>query len=228
MKPKISTITSLVLLAMLVFVSRWTGPETQRDEHGHRLVRGSLFAWQYARQISAAAKPNERSRDFVREIQATEPEARVARLYHCVHDRWTYTSDPEGGRDWLRFSEEMIDSDHGFRGDCEDFAILMLSLLQSFDEPLDCRIVLAGPETDDRPAHAYVEIRICDPDEYPANTAEQQEQLSKLQNEWNIDELTIHRDTDGIWLALDDFPPTSHKGRRKYTIKPDGTLRKAQ
>lgn len=225
MKQSFKTILSIVGLVLMMLISSWTGSKTRRDDRGHRLVRGSMIAWHYGKQVSAAAQPSDASRAFVADISVDDPVARVAALYERVCDRWKYERDPEGNRDWLRFSKEMLHPDDGFRGDCEDFAILISSLLQSFEVPIDCRIVLAGPSTDAPTGHAYVEIRVCDFEDYPQDTSASQTQLRQLELAWDVEGLSFRRDCDGIWLALDGFPPVKHCGERRLAIKPDGTVR---
>lgn len=181
-----------------------------------RLFRASPILARYATQVAEAAKPGPNSKEFVKTVGNDDPTAAVASLYKRVIDRWAYVSDPEDTVDWLRPAERMLVD---WEGDCEDFAILMASLLQSLPTSIDCRIVLAGPSDDNNQHHAFVELRLCDAGE------DEQPLLDELGRHWRAGKLRYRRDAEGLWLALDGgVPPVPHTGQPRLAISPDGRV----
>ena len=181
-----------------------------------RLFRASPILDRYAKQVADAGKPGPNSRKFVEGVDDDDPIAQVASLYKRSIDRWKYVSDPEDSVDWLRPAEQMLVD---WEGDCEDFAILMASLLQSLETSIDCRIVLAGPSADNDQHHAFVELRLCDAKE------DEQSLLTELGRHWRAGKLRYRRDSEGLWLALDGgVPPVPHTGRPRLAIYPDGRV----
>lgn len=74
----------------------------------------------------------------------------VKRIWYHVKRNWRYVSDPRGG-DYFAPANETIEA--GLAGDCDDFAILLASLIEAIGG--DARIVLAfGPGS----GHAYCEL----------------------------------------------------------------------
>lgn len=78
----------------------------------------------------------------------------VARIWSHVRSNWRYVNDPRGSEYFATASETI---GNGFIGDCDDFAILLVAMIQAIGG--DARIVMMdGPQG----GHAYAEV--CLPD----------------------------------------------------------------
>jgi DNA-directed RNA polymerase subunit RPC12/RpoP len=74
----------------------------------------------------------------------------VARVWTHVRGRWRYVNDPRGNEYFARASETI---ENGFAGDCDDFSIVLASMLTAIGG--DVRVVMMdGPEG----GHAYTEV----------------------------------------------------------------------
>jgi hypothetical protein len=78
--------------------------------------------------------------------------AQTCDLWESVDSRWTYVDDPDGG-DYFSPASRTIAL--GFKGDCDDFAIVLAAMIESVGG--DARIVYARNGT---AGHAYPEVYI--------------------------------------------------------------------
>ena len=78
--------------------------------------------------------------------------AQTCDLWETVYSRWTYVDDPNGGDYFSPASRTIV---LGYKGDCDDFAIVVASMIESVGG--DARIVYARNKTT---GHAYPEVYI--------------------------------------------------------------------
>jgi len=125
---------------------------------------------------------------------------------------WRYVGDPRG-LDYYRYASESlkIGREDGYSGigDCDDFAILMVALIESVGGTT--RIILAQNNTTG--GHAYAEVYLgClgDQDNYV------EEIIKWLEKKYNTNEIYTHIDTEtkDVWLNLDwgDLSGNAHPG----------------
>jgi hypothetical protein len=117
----------------------------------------------------------------------------VARLWSHVRERWRYVNDPRG-TEYFASATETIAND--FAGDCDDFAILLVSLIRSIGG--EARLVMMdGP----RGGHAYAEACV----EQSPDVV--RERLSNHYRRLRTGEVkSIHyrpSETCDVWLNLD-------------------------
>ena len=79
--------------------------------------------------------------------------AQICDLWDAVYNKWTYVSDPQGP-DYYSPASRTIQL--GLKGDCDDFAITVGSVVQSIGG--SSRIVTAYNENG---GHAYPEVMVC-------------------------------------------------------------------
>lgn len=146
----------------------------------------------------------------------------VARVWTHVRQSWRYVSDPRGGEYFARASETI---DNGMAGDCDDFATVIIAMLQAIGG--EGRMVMVDG---DEGGHAYAEVCIeAQPDEvarrlaafYASDRTPQQVQVAD-----------IHYRSDDrcpVWLNLDwnARAPGGAYGRERWAvaIHTDGTTR---
>ncbi|NMB79995.1 MAG: transglutaminase domain-containing protein [Methanomicrobiales archaeon] len=152
-----------------------------------------------AERIRDAIDPiNPITRDFaVSRIQkahgGTFNAAQVADLWETVYDGWTYVEDPRG-REYFSPASRTITL--GLKGDCDDFAIVVASLIEAVGG--NARIIMAGNGT---AAHAYPEV-------YIGTTQEDYEAVAAyIRERYGVTEVGYHVTRSGnttrYWLNLD-------------------------
>lgn len=104
--------------------------------------------------VSAIESTHPRTRNAAATIAAEDEGAfrveQVARIWSKVRSEWRYVNDPRGDEYFAHASETI---DNGYIGDCDDFAIVLVSMIGSIGG--DARIVMMdGPQG----GHAYAEV----------------------------------------------------------------------
>ncbi len=74
----------------------------------------------------------------------------ICEIYSDLHSRWKYVNDPRGSEYFASASESI---QNGLTGDCDDFAILMATLIECIGG--SARITLAHNSAS---GHAYAEV----------------------------------------------------------------------
>jgi hypothetical protein len=188
-------------------------------ESGGRPFRASPQLAEYAQQIARAARPGARCRQFVSQFVGT-PLEQVAAVYRAVDANWRYVPDPVDDVDWLQSAEDTL-GPLVWRGDCEDEAVLMMALLQAMPDPIDCRLIVAGPTNSGKSGHAFAEVRIS------ADRHKDPKLLTRLAKRWGALGLDYRVDDAGVWLPLQHgCPPRIYEGADRFAIYPDGKILK--
>jgi len=130
--------------------------------------------------------------------------AQICDLWESVYYRWTYVDDPNGD-DYFSPASRTITL--GFKGDCDDFAIVVAAMIESIGG--DARIVTAQNSTY---AHAYPEVYIGDtPEEFEAAAA-------YIRERYHVTDVGCHITTakngPRYWLNLDWW--STHPGGKFY------------
>ena len=164
-------------------------------------------------------------RDYAARLAAKYPGEynlkQMSSIYDDVYKKWKYVNDPKG--EYISPASRTIQN--GLIGDCDDYAVLMCSLIEAIGG--DCRLVLAfGKEGN----HVYAEARI------KAN----QESLDEINSHYAgvlhtqsdlgaIRRINYHSDPDGEWLNLDQisaYPGGAFFNADKYfVIYPNGSYK---
>lgn len=122
----------------------------------------------------------------------------VCEIYDQVFDNWKYVNDPKGSE---YFSKASNSINVRLKGDCDDFAILMASLIQSVGGTV--RINLASGTTG---GHAFAEVYL---NEAPENVRKKLDRhyknfFQKLFGISKVEGIYYRNDPKGgIWLNLD-------------------------
>lgn len=126
---------------------------------------------------------------------------------------WSYARDPRGV-DYFNFASKSLsagdDAKCAAAGDCDDFAILMSSLVESIGGTT--RIILA--RNNSTGGHAYAEVYIGRLND---ESSQVDETIKWLQQDYDTDKIFTHIDTDTkeVWLNLDwgnDARGNAHPG----------------
>jgi len=130
--------------------------------------------------------------------------AQICDLWETVYSRWTYVDDPSGD-DYFSPASRTIAL--GFKGDCDDFAIVVAAMIESIGG--SARIVTAQNGTY---GHAYPEV-------YVGDTLEEFEAAAAyIRKRYHVTDVGCHITTgeDGprYWLNLDWW--SSHPGGKFY------------
>ena len=130
--------------------------------------------------------------------------AQICDLWENVYNRWTYVDDPHGGE---YFSPASRTITLGLKGDCDDFAIVVASMIESVGG--SARVVTAKNSTS---GHAYPEV-------YIGNTSEQYEKAADyIRHRYHVTNVGCHVTTDAdgprYWLNLDWW--STHPGGRFF------------
>jgi hypothetical protein len=119
--------------------------------------------------------------------------AQVSDLWETVYTRWTYVEDPRGS-DYFSPASRTIAL--GLKGDCDDFAIVVASMIGAVGG--NARIVHARNGTE---SHAYPEV-------YIGTTREEYEAVAGyIRERYAVKEVSCHitrdENTTRYWLNLD-------------------------
>ena len=162
-------------------------------------------------------------RDYAARLAAKYPGKynlkQMSSIYDDVFQKWKFVNDPEG--EYISPASRTIQN--GLIGDCDDYAVLMCSLIEAIGG--DCRLVLAfGKEGN----HVYAEAKI------KAN----QESLDEINSHYAgalhtqsdlgaVRRINYHSEPDGEWLNLDQisaYPGGAFYNAEKYfVIYPNGS-----
>ena len=129
----------------------------------------------------------------------------ICAIYEYLRSHWKYVNDPRGFDYFAPASESIIS---GLAGDCDDFAILMASLIEAIGGA--SRVVLASRH--DGTGHAYAEVYIG------RNFREAKQVMDSLYSTYTKEHslqvflhwlknrnfvFYYHQDITGCWLNLD-------------------------
>lgn len=135
-----------------------------------------------------------KSIELTEEFRTKDRVSRICAIFDFLYKGWNYSKDPFG----MEYFEKAGVSIHTMTGDCDDYSILMVSMLRSIDE--DSRVICVS-------GHAYPEVYIGK----DLNSAEVETMLQEINDYYTergsgrkITRLNYHNDQDGtFWLNLD-------------------------
>jgi len=121
----------------------------------------------------------------------------VARLFTHVRERWRYVNDP-AGVDYFASASETLDN--GLAGDCDDFAILLVSMVTSIGGRARL-VMMDGPHG----GHAYAEACLeVSPEEVAARLARFVRRLPPESWQGRLRDIHFRSSADcPVWLNLD-------------------------
>ncbi|OPY53985.1 MAG: PKD domain protein [Methanosaeta sp. PtaU1.Bin112] len=123
----------------------------------------------------------------------------ICSIYEYMVGNWSYKRD-QRGIEVLQYSNKSLEKGEGRysgQGDCDDFAILLASLIESIGGT--SRIILAyGPYG----GHAYTEVYLG---AFSGSECDVERMLRWLKKKYNVQEINYHTDLDtgDVWLNLD-------------------------
>jgi len=126
----------------------------------------------------------------------------ISSIYNNMVGRWTYVDDWKG-LEQFQYSNYTLtigkDAGSSGKGDCDDFSILLASLIESIGGTP--RIILAySPSLGE--GHAYTEVYLGKADE---QNGEAYRIIKWLKSEYNVENISYHKDLDNgdLWLNMD-------------------------
>lgn len=135
-----------------------------------------------------------RTFELTEEFGSADHVSRICTVFDFLYKGWNYSRDPFG----LEYFEKAGVSIYTMTGDCDDYSILMISMLRSIDE--DGRVVCVS-------GHAYPEVYIgkdMTSDELNILLEGINVYYSNKGSGSRIKRLNYHSDSDGtFWLNLD-------------------------
>jgi len=143
----------------------------------------------------------------------------VCDLFDALMDQWTYVSDTTHVDYYAKASESI---QLGLKGDCDDYAVLLVSLILSIGG--GARIVSACDP--DEGCHAYAEVFLTTVKEEAISIHRSIMRRYRPNEDWN-QTLPFHleRASGTYWLNLDwwnDYPGGKVFGKRKQAIYANG------
>jgi len=184
-----------------------------------------------AKKVSATIKPtNPIVRDYAVNLAKKYPGqysvAQICAIWYHLKENWKYVNDPRS-KEYLAPASETIKV--GLAGDCDDFAILMASLIEAIGG--SARVVIAQGKSG---AHAYCEVYMASNEQGSQaviNSIATRDFFKKLFSELRIvsnHRFHYHKDSvGGCWLNLDwsaDYPGGPFfEATRQIFIYADGT-----
>jgi len=184
-----------------------------------------------AKKVSAAIEPTTPIvRDYAVNLAKKYPGpysvAQICAIWYHLKENWRYVNDPRS-KEYLAPASETIKV--GLAGDCDDFAILMASLIEAIGG--SARVVIAQGKSG---AHAYCEVYMASNEQgsqVVINSIATRDFFKKLFSELRIvsnHRFHYHKDSaGGCWLNLDwgaDYPGGAFfEATRQIFIYADGT-----
>ena len=153
-------------------------------------------------------------------------------IFKYLEENWRYVSDPKGV-DYVAPAHESIEA--GLAGDCDDFAVLMASLIEAIGG--SARVIVAwGPEG----GHAYCEVYVGSEKDleelidWICEYSDEYGTLSQKIYRWLVGQNYVfhyHKTASGeVWLNLDwsaEYPGGPFfKSYKAYAVYPDGKVKK--
>jgi len=123
----------------------------------------------------------------------------ICSIYNYMVGNWSYKADTRG-IEVFQYSNKSLENGKGRysgQGDCDDFSILMASLIESIGGT--SRIILAyGPDG----GHAYTEVYLG---KVGGSESDVERMVGWLRKNYKVKEINTHTDlrTDDVWLNLD-------------------------
>jgi PKD repeat protein len=141
----------------------------------------------------------EEGRRLILEYPGDGTISQICSIYDYMVGNWSYARDTRGIEEF-QYSNESLLNRHGKfsgQGDCDDFAILMASLIESIGGT--SRIVLAYGPTG---GHAYTEVYLG---KAKGVDSDVERMIKWLKARYNVSEIKTHNDMDtgDVWLNLD-------------------------
>jgi hypothetical protein len=141
----------------------------------------------------------------------------VAAIWRHAREHWSYVNEPRGDEYFARASETIT---NGYVGDCDDFAILLVSMTEAIGG--DARVVMSDGE---RGGHAYAEV--CIQGEPERVVTDLRAHYRRERQRTRIPEVHFRSDpTCPVWLNLDwnAQTPGGPYGAERWAvaIHPDG------
>lgn len=123
----------------------------------------------------------------------------ICSIYDYMVGNWRYARDPHG-IEVFQFSNESLELGKGKysgQGDCDDFSILLASLIESIGGT--SRIILAS---EPRGGHAFAEVYLGKAE---GNDSDVNRMINWLKVHYNVQNINFHIDLDTkeVWLNLD-------------------------
>lgn len=134
----------------------------------------------------------------------------VISIYDAIRPpNWKYVNDPRSMEFFAKASQTINDTN--LTGDCDDFAILMYSLIEAIGGK--CRITFAWNENF---GHAFTEVDISG-----LGKSEISRAISRRFNDYKVGNLNYRSDSEGEWLNLDwwaAYPGGEYMDYDQYVI----------
>lgn len=140
----------------------------------------------------------------------------VCEIYNNLRAKWKYVNDPKGKE---FFSSASNTIQNNFVGDCDDFAIIMATLIRAIGG--DVRISFAYNE---KTGHAFTEVFLKEQPKIIRDEIQKyySRQINKLYGTSSIGKIGFRENKNGgIWLNLDwqsDFPSGEYYDYNKCNI----------
>lgn len=192
-------ILTTVFIIILLFVSMFCIGLLADSNTGDSIPSQSderITDAQYASRISKAIEPTD---SLVRSYALSAVDSsnagsyniyQICDIYDKLYSDWVYVNDPHG-KEYIASASESV---RLLRGDCEDYAVLMASLIESIGGT--SRIIIAYNA--DGEGHAYAEVYMSDSKDYV------QELIDEMGYRYGYLTAHYHSDADGgYWLNLD-------------------------
>ena len=184
------------VVAFLVAVALVLGGGILGDSSDDSIYNPGLTNSEYVTKIANAIEPNNpQVRSYA--LSAIKPQSdgnynigQICDIYDKLYKDWVYVNDPSE-REYIAPASESV---RLLRGDCEDYAILMASLIESIGGT--ARVIVAYNAAGE--GHAYAEVYMTDSNE------DVQTLVDNMGERYGY--LTVHYHSDydgGHWLNLD-------------------------
>ena len=162
---------------------------------------------EFSQQLLSASESEQGAQQFLDSLSVSEPIGKtLATSYISLLDAWQYVEDEPGLN--IPKSAEQTFIKKEYTGDCEDFAVAMLSICNTLG--IQCRIVIGRKGN---LGHAWTEILYS---RHPNQLL-----LNKAKDEFGQYAGTIARE-DGLWIRLNP-PEVLRNYTDIYFISQDGS-----
>lgn len=122
----------------------------------------------YGKQLANQSQPGYSVRHFVGESISLSPEKYLFYCSEMLNQRWEHYPESTD-KDIIQSAEEMVKKD-SFNGDCEDYAVLIMSFCRL--KEIDALFCLGQNTHSKDQGHVWIEIPICKKEEFTSTLHE--------------------------------------------------------
>lgn len=167
----------------------------------------------YCQELAKQSTPSEFMKEFIGDSISLPPDLYILYGYNKLDSKWKYTKESKY-KDDVQKAEDII-KNNSFKGDCEDFSVLLMALCRLRE--IDAVFCLGKNIENKKRGHVWIEIPICAVKNY------NEELNSRISKNLSSGVITTKRN-DTVWLSFLELD-VKKRYELEYTVDSNGTFK---